>query len=53
MERKVPKYGKGKEKLVPKIEEISAGTTHTNTQKLIQNISGHRRLSQSEESKCM
>ena len=32
------KYGKGKEKLLPKIEEISRGKAHTNTCKLIQNI---------------
>ena len=41
MERKVPKYGKywkGKGKLLPKIEEISGGKAHTDTQKLIQNI---------------
>ena len=32
------KYGKGKGKLLPKIEEISRGKAHTNTWKLIQNI---------------
>ena len=32
------KYWKGKGKLLPKIEEISGGKAHTNTQKLIQNI---------------
>ena len=31
--------GKGMEKLLPKIEEISNGKTHTNTRKRIQNIS--------------
>ena len=33
MERKVPKYekGKGKGKLLPKIKEISKGKAHTNT----------------------
>ena len=30
--------GKEREKLIPKIEEISDGKTHTNTRKLIQNI---------------
>ena len=34
----ITKYGKGKGKLLPKIEEISGGKTHTNIRKLIQNI---------------
>ena len=33
------KYGKGKGKFFPKIEGISRGKLHTNTLKLIQNIS--------------
>ena len=33
------KYGKGKEKFLLKIEEISGGKPHTNPQKLIRNIS--------------
>ena len=37
-----------KGKLLPKIEEISGGKAHTNTQKLIQNILVVRHLSQSE-----
>ena len=32
------KHGKGKGKLLLKIEEISRGKTHTKTRKLIQNI---------------
>ena len=32
------KYGKGKGKLLLKIEEISGGKEHTNTWKLIQDI---------------
>ena len=32
------KYGKGKEKLLPKIEEITRGKAHTNTLNLNQNI---------------
>ena len=47
------KYGKGKGKLLPKIEEISGGKVDTNTRKLILNISTITCLSQSEESKCM
>ena len=33
------KYGKGKWKLLPKIEEITVGQAHKNTRKLNQNIS--------------
>ena len=33
------KYGKGKGKVLPRIEEISGGKAHTNTWKLNQNIS--------------
>ena len=32
------KYGKGKEKLLTKIEEISGGKGHKNSQKLILNL---------------
>ena len=32
------KYGNGKGKLLPKIEEVSGGEAHTNICKLIQNI---------------
>ena len=39
------KYGKRRGKLSIKIEEISGGKAHTNTQKL--NFDGHRHLSQS------
>ena len=46
------KYRKGKWKLLPKIEEITVGQAHANTQKLNQNISTGR-LYQSEESKCL
>ena len=47
------KYGKGKTKLLPKIEETSGEKAHTNTRKLTQNILTVRQLSQSKNSKCM
>ena len=43
------KYGKGKGKLITKIEEITVGKAHTESKY----FDGHSRLSQSEENECM
>ena len=54
VERKVLIYGKGKGKLLPKIEEISRGKgTQKHTETYSKYFDGHGHLSQSEESKCM
>ena len=48
---KITKHGKRKRKLLPKNEEISRGKAHTIT--YLKYFDDHRRLSWSEESKCM